>query len=80
MQERCTVKSKESEREHPGMQAVEDVIMQLLEQHKSGDANNLHRWSSTAEGFLSKITSASAEELLQVSKFSPIQMTDNPDF
>jgi len=75
MQERCTVMSKEIKRGHPDVQAVEDFMMQLLEKHKGSEANDLRRWSSTAEEFLSKITSASAEELLQVSEFAPLQMT-----
>jgi len=75
MQERCTVMLKETERGHPDVQALEDVMMQLLEKRKRGEANDLRRWSSTAEEFLSKTTSASAEELLQVSKFGSLQMT-----
>jgi len=75
MQERCTVMSKETERGHPDVQAVEDVMIQLLERRKGGEANDLRRWSSIAEEFSSKITSTSAEELLQVSKFGPLQIT-----
>ncbi len=47
-------------------------MMQLLEKREGGEANDLRRWSSMAEEFLSKITSASAEELLQVNKFGPL--------
>ena len=75
MQERCTVMSKETERGHTDMQALEDVMMQLLERRKRGEVNDLRRWSSTADEFLSKISSASAEELLQVSESGPLQMT-----
>ena len=75
MQERCTVMSKETIRGHADVQAVEDVIMQLLGEREGAEANDLRRWSSTAEEFLSKITSASAVELLQVSEFGPLQMT-----
>lgn len=75
MEERCTAKSKETKRGHPDVQAVEDVMMQLLEKRERGEANDLRRWSSTAEEFSSKITSASVEELFQVSKFGPLQMT-----
>jgi hypothetical protein len=75
LQERCTVMSKETKRGHLDVQAVEDVMMQLLKKRERGEANDLRRWSSTAEEFLSKITSASAEELLQVSKFGPLQIT-----
>jgi len=74
MQERCTVMSKEIKRAHPDVQAVEDM-MQLLKKREGSEANDLRRWSSTAEEFLSKITSASAVELLQVSEFGPLQMT-----
>ena len=71
MQERCTV----MKRGHPDVQAVEDVMIQLLGKREGPEANDLRRWSSTAKEFLSKITSASAEELLQVSEFGPLQMT-----
>ena len=72
MQERCTVMSKETKWRYPDVQAVEDVMMQLLKKREGAEANDLRRWSSTAEEFLSKITSASAEELLQVSEFGPL--------
>ena len=75
MQERCTVMSKETKRGHPDVQAVEDVMRQLLGKREGAAANDLRRWSSTAEEFSSKIMSASAEELLQVSEFGPLQMT-----
>ena len=75
MQERCTVMSKETKRGHPDVQAVEDVMRHLLEKREGAAANDLRRWSSTAEEFSSKIMSASAEELLQVSEFGPLQMT-----
>ena len=75
MQERCMVMSKETKRGHPDVQVLEDVMMQLLEKRKRGEANDLRRWSSTAEEFSSKITSASTEELLQIGKFGPLQIT-----
>ena len=75
MQKRCTVMSKEIKRGHPDVQAVENFMTQLLENREGSEANDLRRWSSTAEEFLSKIPSASAEELLQVSEFPPLQMT-----
>lgn len=75
MQERCTVMSKDTRRGHPDVQAVEDVMMQLLRKREGGEANDPRLWSSTVEEFSSKITSASAEELLQVSEFGPLQMT-----
>ena len=74
MQERCTVMSKKT-KGHPDVQAVEDVMMQLLDKREGAEANDLRRWSSTAEDFTSKITSASAKELLQVSELGPLQMT-----
>ena len=80
MQERCTVMSKETKRGHPDVQAVEDVLMQLLDKREGANANDLRRWSSTAEEFSSKITSASAEELLQVSEFGPTPDENNPNF
>ncbi len=67
--------SKEIKRGHLDVQAIEDFMMQLLEKREGGEANDLRRWSSTAEEFLSKITSAFAEELLQVNKFGPLQTT-----
>ena len=71
MQECCTATTKRDNMDHPGVQAIEDVMMQLLEKRGKGEgpieANGLHRWSSTAKGFWSKIPSASAEKLLQVS-------------
>ena len=72
--------SKETKRGHLDVQAVEDVLMQLLNKRKGGNANDLRRQSSTAKEFLSKITSASAEELLQVSKFSPTLDKNNLNF
>ncbi|KAL8644731.1 MAG: hypothetical protein Q9210_007106, partial [Variospora velana] len=74
MQERCTVMSNKTKMGHPDVQAVEDVLMQLLEKREGAEANDLRRWSSTAEEFSSKITSASAEVLLQVSEFGPLQI------
>ena len=54
----------------PDVQAVEDIMMQLLGKRRKGkdpiEANDLHRCSPTAKGFWSKISSASAEKLLQV--------------
>ena len=35
--------SKETKRGHPDMQALEDIMMQLLEKCKSGKANDLRR-------------------------------------
>jgi tRNA A-37 threonylcarbamoyl transferase component Bud32 len=71
VQECCTTISKGDNINHPDVQAVEDIMMQLLEKRRKSDkaigANDLRRWSSTAKGFLSKIKSASAEKLLQVS-------------
>ena len=67
--------SKNTRRGHPDVQAVEDVMMQLLRKREGGKANDPHLWSSTVEEFSSKITSASAEELLQGSEFGPLQMT-----
>ena len=67
--------SKDTKRGHPDVQAVEDVMMQLLAKREGGEANDLRLWSSTVEEFSSKITSSSAEELLQVSEFGPLQMT-----
>ena len=72
MQERCTVMSKEIKRGNLDVQAVENFIMQLLENREGSEANDLRHWSSTAEEFLSKIPSASVEELLQVSEFPPL--------
>ncbi len=43
MQERYTVISNETERGHPDVQAIEDVIIQLLERRKRGKANDLRR-------------------------------------
>ncbi|KAL8832496.1 MAG: hypothetical protein Q9191_000223 [Dirinaria sp. TL-2023a] len=70
MQERCTIMSKEIKRGHSDVQAVEDIMRQLLGKREGAAANDLRRWSSTAEEFSSKIMSASAEELLQVSEFA----------
>ena len=68
--------------DHPDVQAVEEIMMQLLESRRKGKnpvkANDLRRWSSTAQGFWSKITSASADELLQVSLY--LFDDDNPSF
>ncbi len=50
-------------------------MMQLLEKREGAEVSDLRRRSSMAEEFSSKITSASAEELLQVSGFGPLQMT-----
>ncbi len=70
MQECCTTISGDR-LNHPDVQAVEDIMIQLLEKRRKSDkaigANESRRWSSTAKGFLSKIESASAEKLLQVS-------------
>lgn len=52
--------------DHPDVQAVEDIMMQLLKKRRKVkgpiEANDLHRWSSTAQGFWSKIPSASVEK------------------
>ena len=74
MQKHCTVMSKEIKREHLNIQTVEDFMMQLLKKCKRGKANDLCHWSSMTEEFLLKIMSAFTEELLQVSKFDPLQM------
>ena len=70
MQECCTARSKGDKMDHPDVQAVEDIMMQLLEKRRKGKdpikANDLHRWSPTAKEFWSKISSASAEKLLEV--------------
>ena len=71
LQECCTATSKGDKMDHPDVQAVGDIMMQLVEKRRKDkgpiEANDLHRWSSTAQGFWSKIPSASAEKLLQVS-------------
>lgn len=75
MQKRCTIMLKQIERRHSNVQTLEDVMMQLLKKRKRDEANDLRRWFFTVEEFLSKTTSAFAEELLQVSKFDSLQMT-----
>lgn len=56
---------------HPDARAVGYIMMQLLEKRRKDkgpiEANDLDRWSSTAQRFWLKIPSASAEKLLQVS-------------
>ncbi len=74
MQKRCMIMLKEIERKHSNMQTLEDVMMQLLKKRKRDEANDLRQWFFTIEEFLSKTTSAFAEELLQVSKFDSLQM------
>jgi hypothetical protein len=49
MQERCTVMSIKTEKGHPDVQAVEDVMVQLLKKRKRGEANDLRRWSFTCQ-------------------------------
>jgi hypothetical protein len=41
MQERCTIMSNETERRHPNVQTLENVMMQLLEKRKRGERNDL---------------------------------------
>ena len=71
VQKCCTIISKEDNINHPDVQAVKDLMMQLLEKRRKSDkiidANDLRHWFSTTKGFLSKIKSASAEKLLQIS-------------
>lgn len=47
MQECCTVKPKGDRMDHPDVQAVEDIMTQLLEKHRKGKdpikTNDLHR-------------------------------------
>ncbi len=74
MQKRCMIMLKQIERRHSNVQTLEDIMMQLLKKRKRSEANDLHRWFFTIEEFLSKTTSAFAEELLQVSKFDSLQM------
>jgi len=75
IQKRCTIMLKEIERKHSNVQTVEDVMIQLLKRRKRNEVNDLRRWFFMTEEFSSKITSAFAEELLQISKFDFLQMT-----
>ena len=43
MQKRCTIMSKEIKRKHPDVQAVEDVMRQLLRKREEAAANDLRR-------------------------------------
>ena len=47
MQECCTATSKGDKIDHPDVQAVEDIMMELLEKRRMGkapiEANDLHR-------------------------------------
>ena len=61
------------------MQALEDIMMQLIEKHSRGkglvSASNLPHWSSTIANFLLNTMSASAKELALVSWKSLLMST-----
>ncbi len=71
VQKCCTIISKEDNINHSDVQTIEDIMMQLLKKRRKSDkiidANDLRRWFSTTKEFLSKIKSAFAEKLLQIS-------------
>ena len=59
---------------HADVEAVADIIMQLLEKRRksedSADASTLQRWSSAAGDFYRKIILQSATQLSQVNSHS----------
>jgi hypothetical protein len=69
MQECCEVFS--NNKKHLDVQATADIMIQLMEKRTRDQSlintDDLRRWSFTAKDFFQKITSASAEILLQVS-------------
>lgn len=68
-QECCRAASSEDRRDHPDVQALGDIVMQLMEKRKKRNevigASDLDRWSPTVVDFLSETMSASAKDLTQ---------------
>lgn len=69
-QENCRTASPEDRHKHPDVQALGNVMMQVMEKRQRHDdcvgATELHRWAPTVADFLSETLSTSAEELAQV--------------